>query len=169
MVQLNLLIDKGIVLYLLLKLQGTSWHDAGDGEGTDSVCNLWSSFHSLHLPTWHQNRGHAYSSVNVAANEILLGTYSSVSYLFLFIFLFLVSSSAHIYSKSKQSWEAGKNVHKIWTVSGKREGKDLEVMISISNRVNGARGGNIIAGESLREKTRSLSQGGPGDSIDTNL
>ena len=136
MVQLNLLMDKGIVLYLLLKLQWTSWHDAGDGEGTDSICNLWSSSNSLHLPTWHQNSGHAYSSANVAANEILLGIYLSVSYFFLFIFLFLVSPSAHIDSKSKQSWEAGKKVHKIWTVSRKREGKgDLEVRISISNRV----------------------------------
>ena len=157
MVQLNLLIDKGIVLYLLLKLQWTSWHD-GDGEGTDSICNLWSSSNSLHLPTWHQNRGHAYCSANVAANEILLGTYSSVSYLFLFIFLFLVSPSAHIDSKSKQSWEAGKKVHKIWTVSGKWEGKgDLEVRISISKKVNGVCRGKVIARESLREKTRSLS------------
>ena len=55
-------------------------------------------------------------------------------------------------------------VHKIWTVSGKREGKgDLEITISISNRVNGAccraRGGevDVMAGERLREKTRSRS------------
>ena len=85
-------------------------------------------------------------------------------YLLLFIFLFLVSPSAHIYSKSKQSWEAGNKVHKIWTVSGKREGKgDLEITISISNRVNGAccraggRGVDVMAGERLREKTRSRS------------